>query len=253
MASLQASHLMFSSTSSSCCCSSRRFNVNAAISVPKLQRIRFSTSPKTKRLPSRDLGFENIVPTRRKMVEDQYTNEEGGSSSSTSMEVIRARLYAVLDAVCDRVEMHNNIGEQRDNWNTLLLNSINMITLTAATMAGVGGGASLLALKLSAALLFTAATGMMVVVNKIQPSQLAEEQRNAVRLFKQLQREIETVLAIRVPCEKDVEEAMEKVLALDRAYPLPLLGNKMIEKFPKTFEPAVWWPSKRFQRKTRQH
>ncbi|KAL5840407.1 hypothetical protein ACOSQ4_013015 [Xanthoceras sorbifolium] len=254
MASLQASHLMFStSTSSSCCCSSRRFNVNAAISVPKLPRIRFSTSPKIIRLPSRDLGFENIVPTRRKMVEDQYTNEEGGSSSSTSMEVIRARLYAVLEAVCDRVEMHNNIGEQRDNWNTLLLNSINMITLTAATMAGVGGGASLLALKLSAALLFTAATGMMVVVNKIQPSQLAEEQRNAVRLFKQLQREIETVLAIKVPCEKDVEEAMEKVLALDRAYPLPLLGNKMIEKFPKTFEPAVWWPLKRFQRKTIQH
>ncbi|KAL5840404.1 hypothetical protein ACOSQ4_013012 [Xanthoceras sorbifolium] len=255
MASLQASHLMFStstssssSSSSSCCCSSRRFNVNAAISVPKLPRIRFSTSPKTIRLPSRDLGFENIVLTRRTLVEDQQTNEEGGSCSSTSMEVIRARLYAVLEAVCDRVEMHKNIGEQRDNWNTLLLNSINMITLTAATMAGVGGGASLLALKLSAALLFTAATGMMVVVNKIQPSQLAEEQRNAVRLFKQLQREIETVLAIRIPCEEDVEEAMEKVLALDRAYPLPLLGNKMIEKFPKKFVPAVWGPSKRFQR-----
>ncbi|KAL5773278.1 hypothetical protein ACOSQ2_013202 [Xanthoceras sorbifolium] len=255
MASLQASHLMFStstsssSSSSSCCCSSRRFNVNAAISVPKLPRIRFSTSPKTIRLPSRDLGFENIVLTRRTLVEDQQTNEEGGSCSSTSMEVmIRARLYAVLEAVCDRVEMHKNIGEQRDNWNTLLLNSINMITLTAATMAGVGGGASLLALKLSAALLFTAATGMMVVVNKIQPSQLAEEQRNAVRLFKQLQREIETVLTIRIPCEEDVEEAMEKVLALDRAYPFPLLGNKMIEKFPKKFESAIWWPSKRFQR-----
>lgn len=35
---------------------------------------------------------------------------------------------------------------------------------------------------------------------------------------------------------------MEKTLALDRAYPLPLLGA-MIEKFPKTFEPATWWPS----------
>ncbi|KAJ0081009.1 hypothetical protein Patl1_09986 [Pistacia atlantica] len=39
---------------------------------------------------------------------------------------------------------------------------------------------------------------------------------------------------------------MEKVLALDQAYPLPLLG-KMIEKFPKTFEPAVWWPSNHSQ------
>ncbi|KAK1557749.1 hypothetical protein Q3G72_031068 [Acer saccharum] len=65
----------------------------------------------------------------------------------------------------------------------------------------------------------------MVMVKKIQPSQLAEEQRNAVRLFKQLQREIETVIALRVPCEEDVDEAIEKVLAPDRAYPLPLLGS----------------------------
>jgi len=35
---------------------------------------------------------------------------------------------------------------------------------------------------------------------------------------------------------------MERVLALDKAYPLPLLGA-MVEKFPKKFEPAVWWPS----------
>nr|CAN77888.1 hypothetical protein VITISV_003777 [Vitis vinifera] len=34
---------------------------------------------------------------------------------------------------------------------------------------------------------------------------------------------------------------MERVLALDKAYPLPLLGT-MLEKFPKTVEPAVWWP-----------
>ncbi|KAL5775313.1 hypothetical protein ACOSP7_012870 [Xanthoceras sorbifolium] len=246
MASLQAPSLMFSS--STCCCSSRRVNVNAAISLPKLPKIRFS-SPKTI-IPSRDLGLTNpifiekIVPST--MIQE-HGNEEDEAQHNTRK--LTAQLYAILEAVCDRVEMHRNIGEQRDNWNTLLLNSINMITLTATTMAGIGGGASLLALKLSAALLFTAATGMMVVVNKIQPSQLAEEQRNAVRLFKQLEREIETVLAIRdVPCEEDVEEAMEKVLALDRAYPLPLLGNKMIEKFPKKFEPAVWGPSKRFQR-----
>ncbi|KAL5842473.1 hypothetical protein ACOSQ3_013076 [Xanthoceras sorbifolium] len=246
MASLQASSLMFFS-SSSCCCSSRRVNVNAAISLPKLPKIRFST-PKTI-ISSRDLGLTNpiliekIVPST--MIQEHGNEEEGAQQN---IRKLTAQLYAILEAVCDRVEMHRNLAEQRDNWNTLLLNSINMITLTAATMAGVGGGASLLALKLSAALLFSAVTGMMVVVNKIQPSQLAEEQRNAVRLFKQLQREIETVLAIRIPCEEDVEEAMEKVLALDRAYPLPLLGNKMIEKFPKTFEPAVWWPSKRFQR-----
>ncbi|XP_047182114.1 serine/threonine-protein kinase AGC1-7-like [Vigna umbellata] len=51
-------------------------------------------------------------------------------------------------------------------------------------MAGVAGmttgeGAPLLALKLSSALLFSAAPGMLLATNKIQPSQLAEEQRNA--------------------------------------------------------------------------
>ena len=37
---------------------------------------------------------------------------------------------------------------------------------------------------------------------------------------------------------------MNKVLALDRAYPLPLLGV-MLEKFPPKTEPAVWWPETR--------
>ncbi|KAI9110848.1 hypothetical protein K1719_018286 [Acacia pycnantha] len=70
------------------------------------------------------------------------------------------------------MEMHHNIGEQRDNWNTLLLNSINMITLAASTMVGVArvaaaSGAPLLAFKLSSGLLFSAATGMLVIMNKI--------------------------------------------------------------------------------------
>ncbi|RHN72533.1 putative petal formation-expressed [Medicago truncatula] len=79
--------------------------------------------------------------------------------------------------------MHHNICELRNNWNTLLLNSINMITLTATTMSGLAAtvpttcsDSSLLALKLSSALLFSAATGLLLIMNKIQPSQLAEEQ-----------------------------------------------------------------------------
>ncbi|XP_061336967.1 probable F-box protein At4g22030 [Gastrolobium bilobum] len=159
------------------------------------------------------------------------------------------QLYAVLEAVADRIEMHNNVAEQRDNWNTLLLNSINMITLTASTMAGVAStgscvGASLLAMKLSSALLFSSATGMLLVMNKIQPSQLAEEQRNATRLFKQIQTQIKRTIAIGDPSEGDVRDAMERVLALDKAYPLPLLGA-MLEKFPAKFEGASWWPKSR--------
>ncbi|KAK4857916.1 hypothetical protein QYF36_008189 [Acer negundo] len=244
MASLQAtSCLLFSSSS----CSSQRKVITGAISVPKLPKIGLFT-PKI--IPNGGL-ITNPIPIEKNVVPTTTIHQQQDHNEECNMTT--QRLYAILEAVCDRVEMHDNIGEQRNNWNTLLLNSINMITLTAATMAGVAAtGDSHLGLKLSSTLLFSAATGMMVIVNKIQPSQLAEEQRNAVRLFKQLQREIETVITVRVPCEEDVEEAMEKVLALDKAYPLPLLGSKMIEKFPKTFETATWWPSRQHhQRKNR--
>ncbi|KAJ1691105.1 hypothetical protein LUZ63_015260 [Rhynchospora breviuscula] len=102
----------------------------------------------------------------------------------------------------------------------------------------------LLALKLSSMLLLSAASGMMLVVNKIQPSQLAEEQRNATRLWKQLSREIDNMLSKKSNLTKqDVNLAMDKVLALDKAYPLPLLPG-MLEKFPEHVEPTCWWPKK---------
>ncbi|KAH6831612.1 F-box protein with a domain protein [Perilla frutescens var. hirtella] len=162
--------------------------------------------------------------------------------------LIVAKLYAILEAVADRVEMHTNIGDQRNNWNSLLLSSINSLTLAAATMAGIasisGGGDPAVAMKISSTIMYVAATGMLSIVNKIQPSQLAEEQRNATRLFKQLQNQIQTMLSIGNPTAFDVKETMEKVLALDKAYPLPLLGA-MLDKFPATVEPAVWWPENR--------
>ncbi|KAG4381262.1 hypothetical protein GLYMA_15G109600v4 [Glycine max] len=191
--------------------------VNCSLNVPKLPRVSFSPS------------------SRRSLVEDldKFTTEKSPLGekhhdlyNSTNSKAI-IQLYAILEAVADRIEMHNNVGEQRVNWNTLLLNSINMLTLAASTMAGV------------------AATGMLLATNKIQPSQLAEEQRNAARLFKQLQTQIQTEIAIGNPSEGDVRDAIEKVLALDKAYPLPLLGGAMLEKFPAKFEAARWWPESR--------
>ncbi|KAL2931345.1 hypothetical protein RDABS01_036755 [Bienertia sinuspersici] len=142
--------------------------------------------------------------------------------------------------------MHHNICQQRTNWNSLLLNSVNMITLTAVTMAGLAeeSGPHGLALKVSSTLLFAAGTGILLIMSKIQPSQLVEEQRNAVRLLKQLKASIETRISIRTVTQNDVDEAMEKVLALDKAYPLPLLGA-MLEKYPESLRPAVWWPRKK--------
>ena len=159
----------------------------------------------------------------------------------------RARLVAVLEEVMDRIEMHKNIGEQRNNWNSLLLSSVNMITLSAALMAGIAsvnvhGGDSITAVKIASTVLLTSATSIGALMSKIQPSQLAEEQRNATRLFKKLRIELESFLRENEEVnEEDVKEAIQRVLALDKAYPLPLIGT-MLEKFPGEFKPATWWP-----------
>ncbi|KAG4948794.1 hypothetical protein JHK82_041978 [Glycine max] len=247
MASIQTSTLLSHTSMSS-------KKIHAAIHVPKkLSRVDVS-APKLRTIKQAEelKPKDTSLMLEKKSFNSTISHDIGEQQHSTNPNAL-IQLYAILEAVADRVEMHDNIGEQRDNWNTLLFNSINMITLTATTMAGVaatcGAGAPLLALKLSSALLFSAATGMSLIMNKIQPSQLTEEQRNASRLFRNLQSEIETTLALgNNPTEEDVKGAMEKVLALDKAFPLPLLGA-MLEKFPKKFEPAVWWPSKPYEGK----
>ncbi|PON36197.1 Petal formation-expressed [Parasponia andersonii] len=253
MATLQASSMAVCMKASTGSSQIRRrlgesFTPKATLSLPKIQNpATSSTSAPTLSLPKFPLrGFGDHHD------QDLDMMRSSSSSNETTSLVQMENMHAVLEAVSDRVEMHKNIGAQRDNWNNLLLTSINAITLTAATMAGISSVLSssssasspAIALKLSSTLLYLAATGILVVMNKIQPSQLAEEQRNAARLFKQLQTQIQTRLSLGLtPAALDLNEAMEKVLALDKAYPLPLLGT-MLEKFPKTVEPAVWWPRK---------
>lgn len=68
------------------------------------------------------------------------TNQFGNSNIITTQSLDRdnnkntydiiIKLYTFLEVASDRIEMHRNIAQQRNNWNTLLLNSINMITLT---------------------------------------------------------------------------------------------------------------------------
>ncbi|CAD6247535.1 unnamed protein product [Miscanthus lutarioriparius] len=159
------------------------------------------------------------------------------------------KLRAVAEAAADRAEMHDIIGRQRDNWNHLLLHSTNSLTLAASVMAALAPAApaTVAALKASAGVLLATAAVTMAAVNRVQPSQLAEEQRNATRLWRQLERDVRATLELRHAAEltqADVQDAMDRVLALDAAYPLPLLPG-MLEKFPKAVEPARWWPRRR--------
>ncbi|EEE56589.1 hypothetical protein OsJ_05948 [Oryza sativa Japonica Group] len=144
------------------------------------------------------------------------------------------KLRAIAEAAADRAEMHDIIGRQRDNWNHLLLHSNNSLLLAASVMAALAPAApTVVALKASAGVLLASAAVTMAAVNKIQPSQLAEEQRNATRLWRQLERDVRATLALAAPVTRaDVHDAMDRVLALDAAYPLPLLPG-MLEKFPR--------------------
>ncbi|KAF7093622.1 hypothetical protein CFC21_096024 [Triticum aestivum] len=167
--------------------------------------------------------------------------------ASPSADVSVEKLRAIAEAAADRAEMHDIIGRQRDNWNHLLLHSTNSLTLAASVMAALAPAAPAMpALKASAGVLLATAAVTMAAVNKIQPSQLAEEQRNATRLWRELERDVRAALALGAPTttRADVQEAMDRVLALDAAYPLPLLPA-MLEKFPKAVEPARWWPRRR--------
>ncbi|XP_027089551.1 probable F-box protein At4g22030 [Coffea arabica] len=237
MATLQSSALLQYSSPKIC----RERTISAILGIPK---------SRTSNIPLHNLQqagplVKEMELARGFIGHKKFTKKNDENELADSL--VMKKLYAVLEAVADRVEMHKNIGEQRDNWNSLLLTSINAITLAASTMSGiaattaVSAGTPLAALKLSSTMMFLAATGMLFIMNKIQPSQLAEEQRNAARLFQQLQKQIETTIAIGKPTDDYVEEAMERVLALDKAYPLPLLGV-MLDKFPSKVDPAVWWP-----------
>lgn len=224
----------------------RRINMSsrASLNIPNSIRRKYVSFPNLSSTLVEELKSGNTdTNTNISIIEKQFSTSIDQDNS-----VALEKMYAILESVSDRVEMHNNIGEQRDRWNTLFFTSINTITLTATTLLSIASNSnstsssSSSCLNLSSTLLFLAATGMLTIVNKIQPSQLVEEQRNAARLFKQLHNHIQTIIKMGNPTSLDVMESMDKVLALDKAYPLPLLGS-MLDKFPSTVEPAVWWPT----------
>jgi len=181
---------------------------------------------------------------------DLTTTSGSIASSPADRNTAVDKLRAVAEAAADRAEMHDIIGRQRDNWNHLLLHSTNSLTLAASVMAALAPAApaTVAALKASAGVLLATAAVTMAAVNRVQPSQLAEEQRNATRLWRQLERDVRATLQHEAQqvTQADVQDAMDRVLALDAAYPLPLLPG-MLEKFPKAVEPARWWPRRRPQ------
>ncbi|KAL6888933.1 hypothetical protein ACP4OV_009959 [Aristida adscensionis] len=239
MAALQAQRLLFLTPSSSATSTTRPRR--AAGATPCRAALRVPTGLSTAAGSHGDAGLGlklEWVPA---------TTAAAAAAAAPEDAVAAEKLRAVADAAADRAEMHDIIGKQRDNWNHLLLHSTNSLALAASAMAALAPAApSVLALKASAGALLATAAVTMAAAGKIQPSQLAEEQRNATRLWRQLERDLRAALDRRAaPVTKaDVQDAMDRVLALDAAYPLPLLPG-MLDKFPKNVEPARWWPRRR--------
>ncbi|CAL4889052.1 unnamed protein product [Urochloa decumbens] len=241
-AALQAQRLyLTASTSASSSCTTRRPRRNtaapcrAALRVPTgLQTTAAATTPA-------DLTL------KLDWIDARLPSPSSAAAAAQDGRAVE-KLRVVAEAAADRAEMHDIIGRQRDNWNHLLLHSTNSLTLAASAMAALAPAVPTVgALKASAGVLLATAAVTMAAVNKIQPSQLAEEQRNATRLWRQLERHLRAALdAPATVTEADVQDAMDRVLALDAAYPLPLLPG-MLEKFPKAVEPARWWPRRRAQ------
>jgi hypothetical protein len=159
-----------------------------------------------------------------------------------------AQLRNIAFAAKDRSEMHAIIGVQRDNWNKLCHMTVNMTTIAAAMLAAMNNGdvagstSAPFGMSMGAFLLNGGAAGFMFLASKFQPSQLAEEQRTASRFFKMLARDIETTLLTDPRLRKAVhlymDDVMDRLEALDVAFPLPLTPNGLV-KFPKEVVPSV--------------
>ncbi|URE45736.1 Leucine-rich repeat receptor-like protein kinase [Musa troglodytarum] len=175
MATLQAHNLFFSSSSSSSSMSSYR-KLRAGLHVPSANlRTKGVSLPK----------IPQMISLQRDGLSLREDNAATGCTQPRPMapsndEHLVSKVYAILGAIADRAEMHNIIGAQRNDWNHLLTGSINAITLTASLMAGISSipagevaAPHFLAFKLSSVILFAAATGMMLITSKIQPSQLS--------------------------------------------------------------------------------
>lgn len=149
---------------------------------------------------------------------------------------IVAHLHLIANMARDRSEMHSMIAQQRDNWNKLFQSSLIAITMAATILSALSGYSLVISFSLPACTMDVFVAFIMIGFNKFQPSQLAEEQRTAARLCRKLAHDIEFMLKIAPQLRQDaqsyVDEAVGRLYAVDKAYPLPLTPM-VVEKFPK--------------------
>ncbi|MCO5552766.1 hypothetical protein L7F22_006283 [Adiantum nelumboides] len=141
-------------------------------------------------------GHVQIASPPRPDLQNTYTNQ--GKQHGTPA-LLAAELQLLANAASDRAEMHSILAQQRDNWNKLFQGTLTSTSLAACVLSGLATSHNAGLCSLPALLLNAGTAAMMAVINQFQPSQLAEEQRTAARLFRKLANDIHSALQVSPP------------------------------------------------------
>lgn len=173
---------------------------------------------------------------------DENIGRPSAHEQEPEQALLLAELRLLANAAADRAEMHSVLAQQRDNWNKLFQHTLTTATLTASVMAGLNGQHPTLSLSVPALVLNAGCALMMSIINQFQPSQLAEEQRTAARLFKKLVNDIDYALHLPADLRQYtptlLRDSQLRLRALDRAFPMPLTPGGL-EKFPTSVVPPI--------------
>ena len=167
-----------------------------------------------------------------------------GEEASSNWAFLEAELRLLANAASDRAQMHAILAQQRDNWNKLFQGTLTLASFTACLLAALSASTHNVSPSLSvpALLLNAGCAAVMSVVNYFQPSQLAEEQRNAARQFKRLEADVEYALQVaphlRQPYPTLLRDSQHRLQALDAAFPMPLTPGGL-DKFPSKVTPPT--------------
>ncbi|MCO5553875.1 hypothetical protein L7F22_007401 [Adiantum nelumboides] len=163
-------------------------------------------------------------------------------NATTIPGLLTAELQLLASAASDRAEMHSILAQQRDNWNKLFQRTLTSTSLAACVLSGLATSHNAGLCSLPALLLNAGTAAMMAVINQFQPSQLAEEQRTAARLFRKLASDIHSALQVSPHLRQSTplffDDCKRRLHALDKAFPMPLTPGGL-EKFPTKVVPPV--------------
>ncbi|KAH6555615.1 hypothetical protein KP509_1Z240500 [Ceratopteris richardii] len=158
-----------------------------------------------------------------------------------------AQLRLLANATLDRCNMHEMLATQRDNWNKLFQSTVTLATLSACLLSALSAaqifGSFSPSLSVPASLLNGRCFFIMSVVNRLQPSQLAEEQRSAVRQLRRLHDDIQYTITAPSDIQRNIPDLLyslqQRLRALDKAFPIPLPLSSGLERFPRTVTPPA--------------